>query len=92
MALSRKDANHYEIRRELCYVTEVQDVSQFEGLGCDLIAKHCKGGYPVFVEIKLPRSRNRISGSEAEMQSRWPANYCVVTTVAEALCAVGYEG
>ena len=87
--LSRKDLNHYDIRDELRRNTLVADVSRHEGLGCDLIARHVVGGYPIFLEVKGPRSRERLTESEVALRAMFPANYFVVTTVAEAMAAVG---
>ena len=86
----RTDDNHAAIRDALRGVPGVycQDVSAVAGLGFDLLC-NVRGGPPVFLEVKRPASRADLTDSECRARDHWGAAWHVVTTLDEALAALG---
>jgi hypothetical protein len=86
----RTDDNHAEIRDALRDVPGVycQDVSAVAGLGFDLLCNF-RGGPPVFIEVKQPATRNDLTESEKRARSHWGTTWHVVTSLEEALAALG---
>ena len=86
---AKSDNNHTEIRDGLreCGV-QVQDVARHAGLGFDLIATRV-GGPPMLLEVKQPRTATRLTESEQAARDAYGDYWRVVTTLEEALAAVG---
>jgi hypothetical protein len=86
----RTDDNHSEIRDALRDVPGVycHDVSAVAGLGFDLLCNF-RGGAPVFLEVKQPATRNDLTKSERKARDHWGDAWHVVTSLEEALRALG---
>lgn len=87
---AKPDANHAEIRdglRDIFGTQAVQDVAMYSGLGFDLIVYAM--GSIAFLEVKQPKSRHRLTESEAAAHLRYGNVWHVVTTLDEALTAIG---
>jgi hypothetical protein len=66
----------------------VQVVSDLPGLGFDLLCNY-RGGRPVFIEIKNPEARPSLTESERRARDHWGSYWHMVTTLDEALAALG---
>ena len=86
---AKSDDNHAAIRDGLraCGI-HVQDVARHAGLGFDLIAAR-HGGPPMFLEVKRPRQVARLTESETAARAVYGDYWQVVTTLEEALAALG---
>lgn len=86
---AKSDINHAEIRDGLreCGIA-VQDVARYPGLGFDLIAARA-GGPPMLLEVKQPRTVTRLTESEQAARAVYGDYWRVVTTLDEALAALG---
>ena len=84
------DANHAGIRDALRDVPGVycRDVAAVAGLGFDLLCNF-RGGPPVFLEVKPPGKARDLTDSERRARDHWGESWHVVTTVDEALRALG---
>ncbi len=88
----RTDGPQKEIVAALRKVTVVENLSQASTAGApDLVARRVGGpppwGVPIWLEVKAPGGK--LSPAQLEFQARWPSYYYVVTSVEEALRAVG---
>ena len=85
----KTDLTHAAIRdglRSIFGAEAVQDVSMCAGLGFDLIV--VSRGILRFLEIKGPKSVNRLTDSERAALERYGEFYHVVTSLDEALAAI----
>lgn len=92
MRYAKTDINHAAIRDGLRAVfgpAAVQDTSMHRGLGFDLIA--VARGRVVFLEVKQPRKATHLTKSEQDAQERYGDMWRVVTTLDEALEALGVK-
>lgn len=93
MVAKRRDANHAEVRDTLrrlgCLVLDLGSV----GKGCpDLLVAF--RGQMVLLEVKdgkKPASARKLTPDEVEFHAEWKGYATVVSSVAEAMKAVGFS-
>lgn len=87
---ARVDSNHNEIRDGLRQLgASVFDTARLgKGFG-DLVVGF--RGENFILEIKQPGQQNRLTPDEADFALKWRGQYAVVTTIEEAMQAVGIQ-
>lgn len=80
---AKRDANEAEIidalRAAGCHVIQADDIDLIVG----------RAGKNYLIEVKLPKKRDNLRPIQQRMKAEWCGQYCIVTTPAEALHAVG---